>query len=102
MREGFWEWEGNRIRYTRAGFRDCRCEPSQRQWTFAGGKDDVDVDVNVVDRNDDEDEDESRRPLLVLVHGFGGNADHWRKNLPVLAEAGCRVAAIDLLGYGYS
>eukprot|EP00884_Botryococcus_braunii_P007381 jgi/Botrbrau1/16644/Bobra.0068s0061.1 len=40
-------------------------------------------------------------PPLVLVHGFGGNADHWRKNLPALA-AHCRVFAIDLLGYGYS
>ena len=30
------------------------------------------------------------------------NADHWRKNLPVLAEAGFRVYAIDLLGSGYS
>lgn len=40
-------------------------------------------------------------PAMVLVHGFGGNADHWRKNVPVLAKRG-RVFAIDLLGYGYS
>jgi pimeloyl-ACP methyl ester carboxylesterase len=33
--------------------------------------------------------------------GFGGNADHWRKNTAVLAAAGMRVFAIDLLGYGY-
>jgi pimeloyl-ACP methyl ester carboxylesterase len=38
---------------------------------------------------------------LLLVHGFGGNADHWRKNLPELG-ATCRAYAIDLLGYGYS
>lgn len=38
---------------------------------------------------------------MVLVHGFGGNADHWRKNTPVLGRKG-RVFAIDLLGYGYS
>jgi len=40
-------------------------------------------------------------PAMVLVHGFGGNADHWRKNTPVLGRKG-RVFAIDLLGYGYS
>ncbi|XP_021593651.1 uncharacterized hydrolase YugF isoform X2 [Manihot esculenta] len=25
-------------------------------------------------------------PALVLVHGFGANSDHWRKNIPVLAK----------------
>ncbi|KAG1680822.1 hypothetical protein FOA52_008155 [Chlamydomonas sp. UWO 241] len=39
---------------------------------------------------------------VVLVHGFGGNADHWRKNTPVLGSSGQRAFAIDLLGYGYS
>ncbi|CAA0833232.1 alpha/beta-Hydrolases superfamily protein [Striga hermonthica] len=43
----------------------------------------------------------SSGPALVLVHGFGANSDHWRKNLPVLAQSH-RVYAIDLLGYGYS
>ncbi|EER97430.1 hypothetical protein BDA96_02G368200 [Sorghum bicolor] len=40
-------------------------------------------------------------PALVLIHGFGANSDHWRKNIPVLAVAH-RVYAIDLIGYGYS
>lgn len=40
-------------------------------------------------------------PSLVLIHGFGANCDHWRKNLPELAKSH-RVYAIDLLGYGYS
>ncbi|VAH28453.1 unnamed protein product [Triticum turgidum subsp. durum] len=40
-------------------------------------------------------------PALVLIHGFGANSDHWRKNIPVLAMAN-RVYAIDLIGYGYS
>ncbi|KAI3470093.1 hypothetical protein Pfo_026756 [Paulownia fortunei] len=40
-------------------------------------------------------------PALVLVHGFGANSDHWRKNLPDLAQSH-RVYAIDLIGYGYS
>jgi pimeloyl-ACP methyl ester carboxylesterase len=40
---------------------------------------------------------------VVCVHGFGGNADQWRKNTPVLSlEGGHRTYAIDLLGYGYS
>jgi hypothetical protein len=38
-------------------------------------------------------------PPVICVHGFGANADHWRKNLPVLGQS-CRAYAIDLLGYG--
>ncbi|XP_058073793.1 uncharacterized protein LOC131222654 isoform X2 [Magnolia sinica] len=40
-------------------------------------------------------------PALVLVHGFGANSDHWRKNIPFLAKSH-RVYSIDLIGYGYS
>jgi pimeloyl-ACP methyl ester carboxylesterase len=40
-------------------------------------------------------------PNVVLVHGFGASAGHWRKNLPVLSQAG-RVFAIDLIGFGQS
>jgi pimeloyl-ACP methyl ester carboxylesterase len=39
---------------------------------------------------------------LILIHGFGASIGHWRKNIPVLAEAGYRVFAIDLLGFGGS
>ena len=39
---------------------------------------------------------------LVLIHGFGASIGHWRKNIPVLADAGYRVFAIDLLGFGGS
>lgn len=38
---------------------------------------------------------------MILIHGFGANSDHWRKNIPVLAESH-RVYALDLIGYGYS
>ena len=41
------------------------------------------------------------KPLL-LIHGFGASIGHWRKNIPVLAQAGYRVFAIDLLGFGGS
>eukprot|EP00262_Sarcandra_glabra_P007375 TRINITY_DN2011_c0_g1_i2.p1 TRINITY_DN2011_c0_g1~~TRINITY_DN2011_c0_g1_i2.p1 ORF type:complete len:351 (-),score=34.30 TRINITY_DN2011_c0_g1_i2:72-1124(-) len=40
-------------------------------------------------------------PALVLVHGFGANSDHWRKNIPFLAKSH-KVYSIDLIGYGYS
>ncbi|MGB8702133.1 MAG: alpha/beta fold hydrolase [Thermosynechococcaceae cyanobacterium] len=39
---------------------------------------------------------------LLLIHGFGATYAHWRKNIPVLAEAGYRVYALDLLGFGAS
>ncbi|KAK8942925.1 hypothetical protein KSP39_PZI009530 [Platanthera zijinensis] len=40
-------------------------------------------------------------PALVLIHGFGANSDHWRKNISFLAKTN-RVYSIDLIGYGYS
>lgn len=40
-------------------------------------------------------------PSALMVHGFGGNCDHWRKNLPAVGSRN-RAYAIDLLGYGYS
>ncbi|KAK3158854.1 hypothetical protein QOZ80_2AG0142490 [Eleusine coracana subsp. coracana] len=40
------------------------------------------------------------RPV-VLIHGFGASAFHWRYNIPVLAKK-YKVYAIDLLGFGWS
>lgn len=39
---------------------------------------------------------------VVLVHGFGASTFTWRDNIPALAEAGYRVLALDLIGYGLS
>ena len=39
---------------------------------------------------------------MLLIHGFGASHFHWRRNVLVLAEAGYRVFAIDLLGFGLS
>ncbi|MEB3227023.1 MAG: alpha/beta fold hydrolase [Synechocystis sp.] len=39
---------------------------------------------------------------LVLIHGFGASVGHWRKNITPLAQAGYRVYALDLLGFGAS
>lgn len=64
VKEGYWEWQGHKIRYQRSGDGD--------------------------------------GPPVLLVHGFGGNCDHWRKTTPELGRTGHRAWAIDLLGYGYS
>jgi pimeloyl-ACP methyl ester carboxylesterase len=41
-------------------------------------------------------------PSLVLVHGFGAFGDQWRYNLAPLADAGYRVFAPTLPGFGRS
>ena len=41
-------------------------------------------------------------PVLVLIHGFASSTLVWSKVFLNLAEAGFRVIAVDLLGYGYS
>jgi pimeloyl-ACP methyl ester carboxylesterase len=41
-------------------------------------------------------------PLVLLVHGFPETWWSWRRQLPVLAAAGFRAAAIDVRGYGES
>lgn len=43
----------------------------------------------------------SSQPPILCIHGFGGNADHFRKNMPYLAGQGHATYGIDLLGYGY-
>jgi pimeloyl-ACP methyl ester carboxylesterase len=41
------------------------------------------------------------KPLVVLIHGLGDEADSWRGLIPLLAER-CRVLAPDLPGFGRS
>ncbi|WP_406009066.1 alpha/beta hydrolase [Streptomyces sp. NBC_00637] len=41
-------------------------------------------------------------PLVLLVHGFPESWYSWRHQLPALASAGYRAAAIDVRGYGRS
>jgi pimeloyl-ACP methyl ester carboxylesterase len=41
-------------------------------------------------------------PAVVLIHGFSSSTLVWSRVFLRLAEAGFRVIAIDLLGYGYS
>lgn len=40
-------------------------------------------------------------PAVVLIHGFGASAFHWRYNIPELAKF-YKVYALDLLGFGWS
>ena len=47
-------------------------------------------------------EGEKNAPLIVLVHGFPESWYSWRHQLKALAEAGYRVAAPDVRGYGGS
>jgi pimeloyl-ACP methyl ester carboxylesterase len=44
----------------------------------------------------------SNGPPILLVHGFGANVNHFRYQFPALVEAGFRVYAVDLLGFGAS
>ena len=41
-------------------------------------------------------------PALVLIHGFASSTLVWSKVFLRLADAGYRVIAVDMLGYGYS
>ncbi len=46
--------------------------------------------------------EEGEGPLVLLLHGFPESWYSWRHQIPVLAAAGYRVAAIDVRGYGRS
>lgn len=41
-------------------------------------------------------------PLVVFLHGIGGNRTNWREQLPAFAEAGYQAVAWDARGYGDS
>jgi pimeloyl-ACP methyl ester carboxylesterase len=46
--------------------------------------------------------EEGQGPLVLLIHGFPESWYSWRHQLPALADAGFRAAAIDVRGYGRS
>ena len=45
---------------------------------------------------------EPNAPPVILIHGYTASSYVWHRTAPLLADAGLRVIAIDLLGFGYS
>ncbi len=43
-----------------------------------------------------------KKPPMILIHGYTASVYVWKTAAPMLAEAGFRVIAVDLLGFGYS
>ena len=45
---------------------------------------------------------DAANPPMILIHGYTASVYVWRTAAPLLADAGFRVIAIDLLGFGFS
>lgn len=45
---------------------------------------------------------DAAKPPVVLIHGYTASVYVWKTVAPMLADAGFRVIAVDLLGFGYS
>jgi pimeloyl-ACP methyl ester carboxylesterase len=45
---------------------------------------------------------EQNAPPIILIHGYTASVFVWHKVAPLLAEAGFRVIAVDLVGFGYT
>ena len=45
---------------------------------------------------------DAANPPIVLIHGYTASLFVWHKVAPMLADAGFRVVAMDLVGFGYS
>ncbi len=43
-----------------------------------------------------------RNPPIILIHGYTASVYVWHSVAPMIADAGFRVIAIDLIGFGYS
>lgn len=71
-------------------------EAPDQTWTFNGWKEARGLSVNYFVAGPEE-----AQPFL-LIHGFGASGFHWRRNVNVLAGAGYRAYAIDLVGFGLS
>jgi pimeloyl-ACP methyl ester carboxylesterase len=82
----------------------------QRNVTVLYGQDTLGVGIRsrIIDNNNGvkmhilESGFESKRPCVILLHGFPELAYTWRNQLLPLAQAGFRVIAPDLRGYGRS
>ena len=45
---------------------------------------------------------DATKPPMILIHGYTASVYVWKTAAPMLADAGFRVIAVDLLGFGYS
>lgn len=45
---------------------------------------------------------EHSNPVMILIHGYTASVYVWKTVAPMLADAGFRVIAVDLIGFGYS
>ena len=41
-------------------------------------------------------------PPIILIHGYTASVYVWKTSAPLIADAGFRVIAVDLIGFGYS
>lgn len=76
----WWRWRGRLCHYNAAGLSD--------------------PDSNL--ENGEKMHGNARGPAVVLVHGFGASADHFRRNFQELANAGFKVYALTMPGFGRS
>lgn len=45
---------------------------------------------------------DANAPPMILIHGYTASAYVWKTAAPMLANAGFRIIAVDLVGYGYT
>lgn len=45
---------------------------------------------------------DATQPPMILIHGYTASVYVWKTVAPILADAGFRVIAVDLIGFGYS
>lgn len=45
---------------------------------------------------------DAANPPIILIHGYTASVYVWKTAAPMLADAGFRVIAVDLIGFGYS
>ena len=68
---------------------------NQRDWVWRGWQTRYSyIRAKSIDR-------ERNLPPVIFIHGFGASIEHWRNNMPVIAQHHT-VYALDLLGFGAS
>lgn len=61
-----------------------------------------DLSLHIAEQGPEQDLGKGMAPLVILIHGFPESWYSWRHQIPVLAEAGYKVVALDMPGYGDS